>query len=101
MYDMVKADGSIPAVQAAAKFACEVQDAVNLYAISNAWLKHVAALRESGVHGDLLNNHPVNLAFISKLKSLCRMYLDREFAALEACDKLAQGEDVLYEVIPL
>ena len=48
-----------------------------------------------------LINHPTSLAFVSKLSSLCRMTLDREMAALDAVDKLQNGESVEYEVILL
>lgn len=67
------AKGSDPAVQAAAKFADEVQDAVNVRAITHAFLGHLDALRKANVFGDALNNHPVVIAFCSKLGSLCRM----------------------------
>jgi hypothetical protein len=53
------------------------------------------------VCGDDLINHPVSLAFVSKLNSLCRLTLDREMAALSAVDRLARGEAVEYEVIPI
>jgi hypothetical protein len=48
-----------------------------------------------------LNNHPVALAFISKLNSLCRMTLDREMSAFGALDRIQKGETAEYEVIPL
>jgi hypothetical protein len=95
------ADGKIGQVQEAAQFAVEVQDACNLYAIANAWLGHLKALREAGAHGDLLNNHPVVLAFVSTLNSLCRLNLARELASHDLCDKLASGEAVEYEIISL
>jgi hypothetical protein len=63
--------------------------------------RHLLALHGSGVCGDDLINHPVALAFVSKLNSLCRMTLDREMAALSAIDRLERGEVVEYEVIPL
>ena len=101
-YEKVVADGSIPAVQAAAKFALEVQDAVNLYAITNAFLGHIKAMRDAGlIGGDLINNHPVTLAFVSKLESLCRTGLTRELDAFDACHLLAEGKQAEYEVIPL
>ena len=105
------ADGAIPAHREAAKFAVEVQDAVNLYAITNAFLKHVEALKKAGVVGDDLNSHPIVLAFVSKLKSLC--FLDhttqvgpyegtgREFVALDVILGIVKGEAIQYEVIEL
>ena len=95
------ADGKIEQVQEAAQFAIEVQDACNLYAIANAWLGHLKSLRDAGANGDLLNNHPVVLAFVSKLNSLCRLNHIRELASHDLCDKLASGESVEYEIIPL
>lgn len=50
---------------------------------------------------DDLISHPVALAFVSKLNSLCRMTLDREMAALRAIDLIAEGQTVEYEVIEL
>lgn len=38
--------------------------------------------------GDDLINHPVSLAFVSKLNSLCRMNLNREMAALSAINEI-------------
>ena len=95
------ADGSDPAQRRAAVDAARVQDAVNLVAIVNAWQRHLAAMHEAGISGDELNNHPVNLAFISKLNSLCRMNFDREMAALGVIDQIKEGEPVEYDVIPL
>lgn len=62
---------------------------------------HLLALHRSGVCGDDLINHPVSLAFVSKLNSLCRMTFDREMAALSALDWIEGGEAVEYEVMPL
>ena len=50
---------------------------------------------------DTLINHPINLAFVSKLNSLCRMTFEREMAALRAIDQIERGEAVEVEVIPL
>ena len=100
-YEMVEADGSDPIIQAAAKFAVDCQDACNLFAIVNEWARHLADLRKVLVGGDLLINHPVTLAFLSKLNSLCRNSTDRELNALEACYELSKGNKVQYEVIPL
>lgn len=95
------ADGSIPTVKSAAQDANAVQDAVNLIAIVGCFHRHLMALRQTGLGGDDLNNHPVSLAFVSKLNSLCRMNTEREMAAFSAIDKIAQGESVEYDVIPL
>ena len=95
------ATGSDPVVQQAASDSNAVQNAVNLVAIVGAWHRHLLAMHRANICGDDLNNHPVNLAFVSKLNSLCRMTLDREMAALLAVDQIEQGESVEYEVIPL
>jgi hypothetical protein len=95
------ANGQDQAVQKAAADASQVQDAVNLVAIVGCFHRHLLALRQVNVCGDDLNNHPVSLAFTSKLNSLCRMNLDREMAAFEAISKLERGEDAEYEVVPL
>jgi len=96
------ASGSNEVVRKASQTACDVQDAVNLIAIVGTWHRLLKELREAGCCGDDLNNHPVSLAFVSKLKSLTRIEQDgREFAALDAVEHLAAGEDVEYEVIPL
>lgn len=89
------------AIQQACSDAQAVQDAVNLVAIIGCFHRHLLALRQVNVCGDDLNNHPVSLAFVSKLNSLCRMSLDREIKAFEALDKLQRGEDAEFEVIPL
>ena len=95
------ANGQNEAVQKAAADASAVQDACNLVAIVGSFHRHLLALRQAGVCGDDLNNHPVSLAFLSKLNSLCRMSLARESAAFDAIDKLQRGEDVEFDVIPL
>lgn len=95
------ADGSIPAVKSAAQDANAVQDAVKLIAILGCFHRHLTVLRQTGLGGDDLNNHPVSIAFVSKLNSLCRMTTEREMAAFSAIDKLAQGETGEYEVMPL
>jgi len=95
------ANGANPVEQRAASDANAVQDAVNLVAIVNAWQRHLTAMHRANICGDNLINHPVSLAFVSKLNSLCRMTLDREMAALQAIDQMEQGEAVEYEVIPL
>jgi hypothetical protein len=95
------ANGQDKVVQRAASDASQVQDAVNLVAIVGCFHRHLLALHRAGVSGDDLNNHPVAIAFVSKLNSLCRMNLDREMAAFEAISKLERGEEVEFEVISL
>ena len=95
------ANGANQVERKAASDANAVQSAVNLVAIVGAWHRHLLEMHRAGICGDNLINHPVNLAFVSKLNSLCRMNLDREMAALSAIDKIEQGESVEYEVIPL
>ena len=87
--------------QAAAKDATAIQDAVNLVAIVGCFHRHLIALQRSSVCGDDLINHPVSLAFTSKLNSLCRMTTEREMAALSSIDQIRNGESVEYEVIPI
>ena len=85
----------------AAADANAVQDAVNLVAIVGCFHRHLLAMHRSDIYGDNLNNHPVALAFVSKLNSLCRMTTDREMAALQAVRDIERGEEVEYEVIPI
>ena len=95
------ADGSNEVERKAAADAVQVQDAVNLTAIVGAFHRHLLALHRAGTCGDDLINHPVSLAFTSKLNSLCRMTFEREMAALRAIDQIERGEAVEYEVVPL
>ncbi len=95
------ADGRNDVQRKAAADAVQVQDAVNLTAIIGAWHRHLLAMHRAGTCGDDLINHPVSLAFTSKLNSLCRMTFEREMAALRAIDQIERGEAVEYEVIPL
>jgi len=95
------ANGADPVQQKAAADANVVQDAVNLVAVVGCFHRHLLALHRSGVCGDDLINHPISLAFTSKLNSLCRMTLDREMAAFNAVDRIQKGEVVEYEVVPL
>lgn len=81
--------------------AVAVQDAVNLIAVVICFLRHLRALKDTGVGGNELNNHPIALAFVSKLNSLCRLSTAREFTALNAIERIAAGEAVDYEVIPI
>ena len=95
------ANGTDPSQQRAAADANAIQDACNLTAIVGCFHRHLLALHRSGVCGDDLINHPVALAFVSKLTSLCRMNLEREMAALGAIDRIEKGQAVEYQVIPL
>ena len=95
------ANGSNEAERKAARDANEVQVGCNLIAIVGAFHRHLIAMRDSGVCGDRLINHPVSLAFVSKLNALCRLTEGRETAALIAIDRIQNGECVEYEVIPL
>ena len=95
------ASGADPVQQKAASDANAVQDGVNLVAIVGCFHRHLLALSRSGTSGDDLINHPVSLAFTSKLNSLCRMSLDREMSALRAIDQIEKGEAIEFEVIPL
>ena len=95
------ANGTDPVQQKAASDANAVQDGVNLVAIVGCFHRHLLDLSRSRISGDDLNNHPVSLAFTSKLNSLCRMSFEREMAALRAIDRIEKGDSVEYEVIPL
>lgn len=95
------ANGADPVQQKAASDGNAVQDACNLVAVVGCFNRHLMALHRSGICGDDLINHPVSLAFVSKLNSLCRMTTDRELAALGAIDQIEQGDAIEYEVIPL
>ena len=55
------ANGSNEAERKAAKDANEVQDGVNIIAIVGAFHRHLIAIRDAGVCGDRLNNHPVTI----------------------------------------
>ena len=94
-------NGSDSVQQKAASDANAVQDGVNLVAIVGCFHRHLLALSRTGASGDDLNNHPVSLAFVSKLNSLCRMSFEREMAAFRAIDRIEKGEAVEYEVVPL
>ena len=95
------ANGSDPVQQKAAADANAVQDACNLVAVVGYFHRHLLVLHRSGVCGDDIINHPVSLAFVSKLNSLCRMTTEREMSALCAIDRIEKGENIEYEVIPL
>lgn len=94
------ANGSNDVERKAARDANTVQDAVNLIAIVGVFHRHLVALSQASIGGDELSNHPVVLAFTSKINSLCRMTSDREMTALAAVERIAAGESVTYEVIP-
>jgi hypothetical protein len=93
--------GADPVQREAASAANAVQDACNLVAVVGCFHRHLLALHRNGICGDDLINHPVALAFVSKLNSLCRMTPEREMAAFHALDAIQKGEAVEYEVIPL
>ena len=93
--------GAIEVRRRAASDALAVQNAVNLVAVVGCFHRHLLALHDAGVYGDDLINHPVALAFVSKLNSLCRMTPSRELTALGAIDQIAAGEAIEYEVIPI
>lgn len=95
------ANGSNEAERKAASDANEIQSGCNLIAIIGCFHRHLIAMRDAGVCGDNLNNHPVSLAFTSKLVALCRLTNEREMAALIATDRIEDGESVEYEVIPI
>ena len=95
------ANGTNEAEQQAAHYAAEVQDGCNMIAIVGCFHRHLIAMRDNGVCGDNLNNHPVTIAFISKLNALCRLTDSREIAALIAVDRIQNGEQVEYEIIPI
>ena len=95
------ANGADPIQKQAAADSNAVQDACNLVAVVGCFHRHLLALHRSGICGDDIINHPVSLAFVSKLNSLCRMTTDREMAALGAIDQIGKGEAIEYEVIPL
>lgn len=97
----VTANGADLVQRRAAHDAHDVQDACNIVAIVGCWHQHLIALHRAEVYGDALINHPVCLAFLSKLNSLCRMTTQREIAALDAIEQLRKGETAQYEVIPL
>jgi hypothetical protein len=95
------ADGTDLVQKQAAADATAVQNACNLVAIVGCFHRHLLALNRGGVSGGDLINHPISLAFASKLNSLCRMSLEREMGAFSAIDLIEKGETVEYEVIPL
>jgi hypothetical protein len=95
------ANGTNESERKAASDAREVQDGVNIIAIVGAFHRHLLAMRDAGVFGDNLINHPVALAFTSKLIALCRLTNEREMAALRAIDRIENGETVEYEVLPI
>ena len=101
MIKIATANGQDEIVQKASADANAVQDAVNLVAVVGCFHRHLQALHRKGISGDELINHPVSIAFVSKLNSLCRLSLERESAAFDAIAKLQCGEETEYEVIPI
>jgi hypothetical protein len=95
------ANGADAIQQHAAADANAVQDACNLVAVVGCFHRHLLAMHRSGVCGDDLINHPVSLAFVSKLTSLCQLTPIREMAALGDIERIERGELVTYHVIPL
>jgi hypothetical protein len=95
------AEGSDSIQRRAASTANAVQSGVNIVAIVGCLHEQLLALHRSGICGDDLINHPVALAFVSKLNSLCRMTFARELAALQAVDLIQLGQEVQFEVIPI
>lgn len=96
---LTTANGSVEAVQKAAQFAIDIQDACNLMAVINHFQRHLQAMREAGIVGSELNCHPVTVAVASKLASLSRMNIDsRETDCFEQIKKIAAGESVDYQV---
>jgi hypothetical protein len=85
----------------AASDANAVQDGVNIIAIVGAFHRHLLALKNTGIFGDNLINHPVAIVFTSKLIALCRLTDEREMAALRAIDRIENGESVDCEVISI
>ena len=98
---IANSDGNNESLRKAASDANAVQDAVNMIAVVGSFHRHLKAMRETGMSGDELNNHPVTICFASKIISLCRMTAGRETNAFGAIEKLANGEEVQYEVIPI
>lgn len=98
---IAKSDGNNECLMKAASDAIAVQDAVNMIAVAGSFHRHLKSMRETGMSGDELNNHPVTICYASKISSLCRMTADREANAFDAIEKLAIGEEVRYEVIPI
>lgn len=94
-------DGKDEVQRQGASDAKAVQDACNIVADVGCFHRHLLALHRSGISGDDLINHPVAIAFTSKMVSLCRVTLDRELAAVEAIDRIEKGHSAEYEVIPL
>lgn len=95
------ADGTDLVQKKAAEDAVFAQDACNLVAIIGCWHRYLLAMHRAKICGDDLINHPVSLAFVSKLNSLCHLGADREAIALEAIERIARGETAEYEIIPL
>ena len=95
------------AIKKAAEFACEVQDGCNGRAILASLLRHLDQMRAENMGTDLTNQHPVTIAVVDKLSSLAVVQdlsgeaSDRIRSAHAACDRLRQGLEIEWEVLPL
>lgn len=98
---IISANGAETVQRTAAAEANTIQDACNLVAIVGVFHRHLLALQRSGTCGDELINHPVSIAFASKLNSLCQMSPERESEAFDALNRLQRGEVAEYEVLPI
>lgn len=96
-----KIESNLEIHQKVAQKVLDMQGAVNLRAITSSMVAQMDELRAVGITGDLLNNHPTVLAFVSKLNSLTRFDSSREMAAFNHLEDLKEGKPVTYEVIPL
>lgn len=79
-----------------------VQSGCNPVGIANTMVRIMTELTHAEDGGtDLAGNHPVVIAFLDKLSSLGSVQNfanDRIMDAHAACDKLAEGEDVEWEI---
>jgi len=97
------------ATRKAAQFAVDVQDACNGRAVLAALVDHLDRMTASdrSIVGDVRNQHPVLIAVLDKMASLAHIQNlsglegDRIMAAHEACQRLAQGEQVEWSIFPL
>lgn len=92
--------------------ALQCQDAVNGLAVAAAmadWMSKVkncwsdGGQPEPGPSTDVINQHPVMIMFLTKLAHLARYEQDskRLGQAQDACEKLAAGHPVEWEITPL
>ena len=97
------------ATRKAAQFAVDVQDACNGRAVIAALVRHLDEMTasERSINGDVRNQHPVLIAVLDKMASLAKIQSlsgcegDRIMAAHEACQCLAQGEQVEWDIHPI